>query len=171
MGLCQHFEIQAKGSRFVSVISRQMIDRKPAADADASNIKGWWSASLLHKKLNDPTMCTTTLSCSSAYACAQRKQQQLTKPSPSNDSGIDSGIMQFSFFIVLFFLILFPSLSRPPRKIPTPAIGTPPSPKRLQWSPLFRRWCVWCVEPRSAAEEIWCRRFHNDFRVSNYSKR
>ena len=111
MGLCQHFEIQAKGSRFVSVISRQMIDRKPAADADASNIKGWWSASLLHKKLNDPTMCTTTLSCSSAYACAQRKQQQLTKPSPSNDSGIDWHRFRHHAVFVLYRALLLDPLS------------------------------------------------------------
>jgi hypothetical protein len=127
--------------------------------------KKYWGCSLIaHKKQLTETktnfkMCTATLS-SRSDACDERTKQQLTMPAPSNADASDgcteekkqeqltkppssdddnSGVMQFSFFIVLFFILLFPSLV-PKGKKPTsskkaaPSIRSKTSPKKLQWS-------------------------------------
>jgi hypothetical protein len=72
-------------------------------------------------------MCATTLlRGSDDYT----KEQQLNKPfSPSPDDE-NSGTLQFSFFIVLFMLLLFPSYL-PEKKMPTPPPGSPRSVKQL----------------------------------------
>lgn len=58
------------------------------------------------------------------------KEQLQKKPfAPSTDVE-DSGIMQFSFFLVLFMLLLFPSYL-PQGKTPSPPPGSPRSVKQL----------------------------------------